>query len=115
MQKPAKAPKTSEEQLQSGALGLLRTQIRMVKAAQFSHGGSLDELKQLTDAVGNINRAAAAILAETRKQEDAARKAVAAMSMDEKVELVLGFLEELPIDHRLRIGAKIVELGGGLL
>jgi hypothetical protein len=114
--KPAvKRPKSAVEVLQNGALGLLKTQIRMVKAAQANHGGDLDELKKLTDAAGGLARSLAAILAEQRKQEAALKVAIDHMTNDERVELVGAFLEELPIEHRALIAEKLVALGGGLL
>ncbi len=61
------------------------------------------------------HRAAAAILAEQRKQELAAKDAIEALDTEKRVDLFLGLLEELPIEARHRIAEKLVELGGGLL
>lgn len=114
MQKTLKNPLSV---IQAQALATLKSQIAMVRDAQKAFrakDGPIDvdgtRLKSLTDQSGAIGRAVAALLAEARKQEEHVKHLVSKLSQEERVELVLTFLDDLPIEHRKAIRLHLEQM-----
>ena len=104
-----KEPVTGYGNLQRLTLSINR-QIRQFEKLQKSDPGETDVFAKLHD----LTRAAALVQAELRKTSDDAEKAFAKLSLERRVELVLGLIEKFPPDYRRAIGVRISELGDAL-
>ena len=100
--------------LQMQASETLRTQISMVRRAQAmleARECTALELKSLSDQCGAIARGAAALMAEARKQFDADALNAKKLSPTQRVDLLIEWLPDCPIQERTRLAVALAELG----
>ena len=64
--------------------------------------------------MANLARAIAALTAEVRKHSDAVLETLDGLDHVRRADLILGLLDDLPVEHRRRVQARLLELGDAL-